>query len=94
MAKIRVLRVLEYTYDSVEAYEADRMLWTEKSPPGRTDMKMRSAELPLEAVDDDPWWECDCSDEQRKYEHCPNCDLHVGPKGRVKRCPNCREELS
>ena len=52
MSKIRVLRLLEYTYPSVEDYEQDRARWTLKSPPGNNSMKMKSVELPLEVLDD------------------------------------------
>jgi hypothetical protein len=49
---IRILRVLEYVYDTAEVAAADMGRWTQQSPPnwlnGR--MRMRSAALPFEAL--------------------------------------------
>jgi len=32
MAKVRVIRVLEYTYDSIEEADNDRLRWTDHTP--------------------------------------------------------------
>lgn len=58
MGKIRVLRLLEYTYDSVETMEADMAHWTIPANgarnPGSTAKPARliicSATLPLEVL--------------------------------------------
>lgn len=40
---IRVVRVLEYTYPDIEAYERDQARWTHASPPITwKDMQMRT----------------------------------------------------
>jgi hypothetical protein len=45
---IRVIRLIEYTYDTTERMVQDRWRWTaQHSSPG---MQMRSVELPPDAV--------------------------------------------
>lgn len=51
--KIRVLRLLEYEYDSPQAMERDMMEWTTNVSNGR--MKMRSTKLDPKWIEtDDP----------------------------------------
>lgn len=52
---IRVLRLLEYTYDDVQTYEKDRQRWYIQE--GRTvnpRVTIRSTTLPLEVLEDPP----------------------------------------
>lgn len=51
---IRVLRVIEYTYDSVESMERDMAGWTHGLKRWSTRITMRSVVLPLEVIPDDP----------------------------------------
>lgn len=51
--KIRVLRLLQYTYDDAEAAALDMRNWTiSKSVPG-IGMVMKSATLPFDVVEDE-----------------------------------------
>jgi hypothetical protein len=49
---IRILRVLEYVYDTAEVAADDMGLWTQQSPPNWANgrMRMRSAALPFETL--------------------------------------------
>ena len=49
MGKIRVLRLIEYLYDTPEKAASDRLRWTESLNGGG--IQMRSAELPMEVLD-------------------------------------------
>lgn len=49
MDKIRVLRVLEYTYDNMSEYEKDRAMWTHMSRKGWTP-KMRTVGVHVEEL--------------------------------------------
>lgn len=51
MKKIRVLRLIEYIYDDVEAMERDMARWKLTAPTNKT-MTMKSVTLPLEVLDD------------------------------------------
>jgi len=48
VAQIRVLRILEYIYETPERAASDRLHWRESHRDGG--MSMRSATLPMEVV--------------------------------------------
>lgn len=55
MSRIRVLRLLEYTYDTVETMEADRKRWhVQEGRLVNPRITIRSTTLPLEVLDDEP----------------------------------------
>ena len=52
MKRYRVVRILEYTYDSFEAYQEDWQRWTHVLPnQGTPLMQMRSVSLPVEEIE-------------------------------------------
>lgn len=53
MAKIRVLRLLEYTYDSVEQMDKDMALWQVPANGQHLHGRLKSATLPLTILKDD-----------------------------------------
>lgn len=49
--KIRVLRLIEYIYDTAEAAEKDMNKWQLNTPPTVKYMRMRSVSMPFEVFD-------------------------------------------
>jgi hypothetical protein len=53
MPKVKVLRLLEYTYASFEAYEKDRVHWAVQGHVNKGSVVIKSAVLPFEVLDDE-----------------------------------------
>jgi hypothetical protein len=55
MSKIRVLRLMEYIYDSIELAESDQARWQVQGVyRPNTSVTIKSAALPLEVLPDEP----------------------------------------
>lgn len=50
--KIRVLRLMEYTYESVEVMEKDMARWQVQGTEVHGSIKIKSTTLPLEVLDE------------------------------------------
>jgi hypothetical protein len=53
MAKVRVLRLIEYTYADVEQMERDMERWSVQSSRNYGPVQVRTTTLPLEVLDDE-----------------------------------------